>query len=131
MKSLSQLADDLTFAYNQKSNEGMTALLAEDATAEVIGSGFPVEVGPDVISKTSFPHILDEVESPLSAEAHEIDGVPVIVLRRKSDGLVDMLMKLKDKSGLIGRIDYLVVHFRRDEMVEMVTPLGLEVCSAN
>ncbi len=38
-------------------------------------------------------------------------------------------MRLQERDGRIARIDYLVTAFRRDEMVDLASPLGIEVCS--
>ena len=52
---MSDLADRFASAYNERSLKSLTSLLSNDATAQVMGSPFPVEEGRKKIAETWFP----------------------------------------------------------------------------
>ena len=46
-------------AYNARDLDALTALLADEATAELVGSDFPAEHGPAAIAAGSLTHLLE------------------------------------------------------------------------
>ena len=127
-----KLAESLAEAFNRRSLNEMASLLAETATAEVLDSGFPVEEGRAAISKISFPYLLNngDANEPLKAQARMIEDTPFVLLCREKTGEADVVMKFQEEEGKIIRIDYLVTGFRRDEMVQLLEPLGIKVILA-
>ncbi len=124
MSAPCELATAFATAFNRHDVDGMIGLLHEDATAEVLGSGFPEERGVNDIRKKSFPHLLDEAESAVQAEVQDND---LVFLRRKQDGALDVAIRIHAHDGKIARIEYLVTHFRRDELVRLAGPRGIVV----
>ena len=104
----------------------MVALLSENATAEVLDSGFPVEEGPKKISVTSFPHILGDSDGTLSAELWQD-----YVLLRSKDGKLDMAVRLMEQDGKIGRIEYLTIWHRLDDVRKIAEERGIPVQSTS
>jgi hypothetical protein len=125
--SVSDLARRFAEAFNQRNLQDMAALLADDATAEVLGSGFGIETGRSMITQTSLQHILDDKRAPLQAEAREIAGDTFVLLLRKSDRSLDVATRLQTANNRICRLEYLVTHFRREEMIRLMEPLKIEV----
>ncbi|MBI2923082.1 MAG: hypothetical protein HYY18_18665 [Planctomycetes bacterium] len=123
------MADRLADAFHRRDMEAMAALLAESATAQVLGSPFPEESGAASIAKTSFPYLLDDAHEPLFAEARSLKNEECVLLRRKRDGALDVLLRLRLDAGRIARIEYLVTGFRREDMLALVESLGILVAA--
>ena len=117
----------LAEAFNRHDKEAMSALLAPDATAQVLGSPFPEEIGAATIATTSFTYLLDDAARPLGAEARMLKGDACVLLRRQGDGALDVLFRIRHRAGKLTRIEYLVTGFRRDEMLSLVNSLGIPV----
>ena len=93
--------------FNSRSTAGIAALIAEDATAEVIGSGLPVEEGRQKILLTSIPYMMGEQCGTPDAEAVEWRGEPHVVLRAPgADGALVILIAVHTTGGMITRLDY-------------------------
>ena len=124
---LFSLAEKFADAFNRRDVNALGDLLCSDATAEVVGSGWPEEQGRAAILATSIPHIMDE-GTPLAAEArHSGDGV-FVLLRRKNGGELDTVLRCQSRDGKISRLDYLVTGFCRAEMARLAEPLGIPLC---
>ena len=114
-------------AFNGKDLDGLAELLASDATAEVLNSGFPVEKGREVIRKTSLPYILDS-EVPLTAEVWVDEGVGYVLLRESGGNrALDMALRLICAGGAIQRIEYWVQDHRPDDVSRIGVKAGIAV----
>lgn len=114
------LAQAFADAFNARDIDAMVRLLSDDATAEVLRSGFPVEVGKEAIRTTSFPYLL---------EGGELRGVAVseaLVFLCNQVEEVDVIVRLEG-GGVIESIEYLVTGFSRGEMVEVAGQFSLGV----
>lgn len=118
-----ELIDEFVAAFNKRDLAGLMLLLAEDATAEVLGSGFGTERGPSDIAAKSLAHMLDEEGSKLTAERF---GDRVLFL---NDGKLDTAAAIEG-DGRITRIEYYVVWFRAGELNKIATERGIEVAPA-
>lgn len=119
------MIDKFVAAFNARNLDGLKALLATDATAQVIGAPFPVERGADVIAATSLPHMLGGDER-LSAESFNHDGKPW-VLFRAPDGTLDTVATIAFERGLITRIEYFVTHFAAKVVAKIAKARGIAV----
>lgn len=90
-------------AFTARNLTAMTALLAPDATTELVGSGFPPEEGAGAIREGSFAHLLEG--EGLTAEAMEFEGAPYVAFRDE-DGEVDSLTALTVEDGAITKLRY-------------------------
>ena len=90
-------------AYNARSVQAMAALLAPDATTELVGSGFPPEQGAGAIREGSFAHLLEG--QGLAASAIEVEGTAYVAFR-EADGTLDSLAALTTQDGTITRLRY-------------------------
>ena len=105
---MSDLHQTFADAFNARDLQALVNLLADDATAEVLGSPFPIEQGPDQIAKTSFPHVLDE-QAALRASLGVAEGERWILLRANAGaGPVDTAIRLETKGSSIARVEYVV-----------------------
>lgn len=103
-------------AFNERDIDALVATLSDDVTAEVVGSPFGVETGPDDVRAKSLTHLLDEdAWGPLTAHALPYDGRQWIVFVG-ADGSVDCAASVDVVPAGVRRLDYLVVHFRPDEL---------------
>lgn len=118
-----QLMDEFVAAFNKRDLAGLMLLLAEEATAEVLGSGFGTERGPNDIAGKSLAHMLDESGSKLTAERF---GEHILFL---NDGKLDTAATIKG-DGRITRIEYYVVWFRGGELNKIAAERGIEVAPA-
>jgi hypothetical protein len=112
-------------AFNARRLEQLADLLSENATAEVLGSGFPVEFGRNQIRSTSLPHLLGDGNDPLVAEVWEEDHV----LLREPAGRrrVDSAIRIQAQGRFILRLEYLVLGFRREELERICAAAGYEL----
>jgi len=102
------LLDDFVRAFNRRDAHDMAGLLAHDATAQVLGSPFPQEQGPEAIRTTSFPHLL-EADPPLTASRARIVGGDCVLLRtREGRGPIDTVVLFGLADFRIQHLDYVV-----------------------
>jgi hypothetical protein len=116
-------------AFNARDLARLKALLAPGATAQVMGSPFPVEHGPDVIASTSLPHMLGGSGEQLTAEAFH-EGGQDWVLFVASDGTLDTAATIASNEGRITRIEYFVTHFAMDTVRRLAKARGIGVHGA-
>jgi len=125
-------AAKLQRAFNGRDLDAMEALLAPSATAEVLGSGFPVEKGPEEIRKTSLAYLIAEEQGSLMAEAVKVDGGDYLLLRQAQGARpIDSAMRVICEAGQITRLEYLVIHFRPKELRLLAEGLGLPLAQAD
>jgi hypothetical protein len=110
--------DQFVAAFNDKNLDGLGACLAEDASAQVLGSPFPVEEGRDAICATSLPYLL---ESDLQARRVDHPTIAVVLLR---DGCLDVAIEMDDG---IATLRYLTMPHRSDELRTVASDLALRV----
>ncbi len=89
-------------AYNARDLGALTALLAEEATTELVGSGFAEEQGPAAIAAGSLAHLL---EGGLKAEVLQAEAGRFVAFRQ-DDGGLDSLAALTEAGGRIARLRY-------------------------
>ncbi|MCC6573999.1 MAG: hypothetical protein IT462_09420 [Planctomycetes bacterium] len=117
--------DSFVAAFNQRDLAALKALLATDATAEVLGSGFGTERGPDDIGKKSLTHMLSD-ENPLIAEHFALHG-QTYVLFLNADKQLDTAATIQSATGKITRIEYLVTWFRADSLKPLAAARGIQI----
>jgi len=124
--SSEDLAARFADAFNARDLDAMTALLAPEATAQVLGSPFPVEERPATIRATSFAYLLAEEDGSLQAEPVRHAGTDYVLLR-KSAGVraLDCVARLRVLEARIEGIEYLVSAFRKSELASLAAALGL------
>ena len=131
-QSSPSLAEQLGTAFNQRDLDALEALLAPAATAEVLGSGFPVEQGPAKIRETSLAYLLAEEQGSLKAEAVGVDGGDYVLLRQgQGTRPIDSAIHVISEAGQITRLEYLVLHFRETELRQMAEGLGLPLAETD
>ena len=115
-------------AFRRRDLAGLTALLTDDATAEVVGSGFPVERGPADIEAKSLTHMLGTPQSQPDIEVFDHGGTPRLLFLSGSPPRLDTVadVVLDPGSGRIARIEYHVVWFRADELARTASARGIE-----
>lgn len=114
-------------AFNDRNLRALTALLCEDARAEVVGSGFPIEEGRDSIASISFPYLMNEQTPPLRAQVHASAHEHLVLLVQTDTGLLDCVARLHADARGIVQIDYLVPYFCRPAMLKIVEGTGIPV----
>jgi hypothetical protein len=122
--------DSFIAAFNARDLGALKAPLAADATAQVIGSPFPVEHGPDVIAATSLPHMPGGSGEELVAEAFDEAGQQWVLLIA-SDGTLDTAATAAVSEDGITRIEYFVTHFALDTVRRVANARGISVRAAN
>lgn len=111
------LPEQLALAFNARDLDAMTALLAPGATAQVLGSEFPVERGPAKIRATSLTYLLQEEQGRLHAEAVTSADVDHLLLRRGGGrGPLDCAIRVHSDAGQIQRLEHLVIWFRKADL---------------
>ena len=90
--SVKSVRQDFVRAFNDGDLDALSACLAEDAWAEVVGAPFPREEGRATIRATSLTYLLGE---SLTAEERESQ-----VLLRDREGSVDMTLRFEERDGL-------------------------------
>ena len=90
-------------AFNARDADALHALLAPDATTELVGSGFPEEQGPDAIRAGSITHLLED--GALVATSVAVEGTPYVAFHDGA-GQLDSLAALQHAGGAIGRLRY-------------------------
>lgn len=126
------LAEQLGHAFNARDLNAMEALLAPSATAEVLGSGFPVEEGPVKIGETSLAYLIAEEQGSLTAEPLRLEGGDYLLLRQaQGTRPIDSAIRVIGEAGQITRLEYLVIHFRLAELRQMAEGLGLPLAQAD
>ena len=112
-------------AFNARDLDALRALLAEDATAQVLGAPFPEERGAAAIATTSLPHLL-EPDADLGAALAEHDGRRLVLLRRdRGAGPLDTVVEASVSGGRVRRLAYTVAPFRPDELAALGDALGI------
>ena len=115
-------------AFNAGDPASMTAMLSSRATAQVIGSDFPVEVGSEAISRTSFAYLLDQGDDPLIAEVWRGEGGVHVLLREAAgDRALDTAIRLHTLEGLITRVEYVVFPHQPEELQKIARAAGSSV----
>ena len=115
----------LVEAFNRREIPRVVQLLAPDATAEVLGSPFPVERGRDVIARTSLPHVLDS-KAGLVASVALANGHPWILLRSQGGrGPIDTAIRIDHEGGRVTRIEYVVAPHQPEALRTLGAQLGL------
>lgn len=104
-------------AFTAADTDALRATLAQTVTAEVLGSGFGTETGPDDVLAKSVAHLLDRDEwGPLSAHVLRHDGDDWIAFVGAESKRVECAARVETADGRITRLGYLVEHFRPDEL---------------
>ena len=128
--TLRDLARRFATAYDQRGLEALVALLAEDATALVVDSPFPEEIGRAVIAHTSLPHILGDGSDPLRAEPWASPEATHVLLREASgDRALDTAIRLQARGGRITRLEYLVTWHAAQDLARIAQAIGASVRS--
>ena len=112
-------------AFNARQVPRVADLLTDDATAEVLGSPFPVERGRDAIASTSLPHVLDPGAGLVASVVHA-DGHPWILLRAdEGQGPIDTAIRIDHEASRVTRIEYLVAPHQPEALRALGAQLGL------
>lgn len=112
-------------AFNRRDLAGASALLAPDATAEVLDSGFPEERGREVIECTSLPYLLDPA-ALLVASVVLAEGDPWVLLRSDDgSGPIDTAIRARIRQGKILRLEYLVAPHQPEALRAVGLACGL------
>ena len=112
-------------AFNGRQVPRVAELLAPDATAEVLGSPFPVEHGREVIARTSLPHVLAP-EAGLVASLGVAKGTPWILLRTQDGaGPIDTAIRIDHEGTRVTRIEYVVAPHEPMALRAIGAQLGL------
>lgn len=134
------LHDNFAAAFNARDMAALKALLSPEATAEVLGSGFGTERGPEDIAAKSLTHMLGiggdhgDRAAPLHAETFTHEGTPyVLFLTVGAPPQLDTAATLAT-AGVAGReaitrIEYLVQWFRADALASIAAARGIAVTS--
>ncbi len=121
---------DVTTAFVDAFNAGdlarLRALLAPDATAEVMGSRFPVERGPADIEAKSLTHMLSWSPERLRAERFVRDGADWLLFLDPGSGALEAAATIVG-SGLITRIEYFVGWHRPQVLAALGAARGVTV----
>ena len=117
-------------AFNAGAVARLADLLADDATAQVLGSPFPVEKGRDAIARTSLPHVLDP-SAGLVASLGNARDEPWILLRTENGrGPIDTAIRIGHDAGRVTRIEYVVAPHQPDALRALGEQLGLPTVEA-
>jgi hypothetical protein len=126
------LAAQFEAAFNLRDLDALAALLAPEATAQVLGSELHVEEGPATIRDTSLRYLLREEEGSLQAEARQHEGGNYILIRRsQGERPLDCAVRMSAAGDRITRLEYLVVWFREAELKALGAGLGIPVCTSD
>ena len=90
-------------AYGARDLGGMAGLLAPDAVAELVGSGFPPETGAGAIREGSLAHLLEGED--LTADVVTVEGASYVAFLDEDGGL-DSLAALAVQGGLVVGLRY-------------------------
>lgn len=119
------LLDRFIDRFNARDLPGLTALLLDDATAEVVG--MVQEYGRDQIEKGSLYHTLFQEEGESRAARATYLGEPIIVLwYRGADGdAVEDVLRFVERDGRIAALRY--AYFCPEVLREVGAALGVPV----
>ena len=124
--SSEDLAARFADAFNARDLDAMTALLAPESTAQVLGSPFPVEEGPATIRATSLAYLLGEEDGSLQAEPVSHAGADYVLLRKSTGArALDSVARLRSRGDRIERLEYLVHAFRKAELASVAAALDI------
>lgn len=125
--SAQRLSERFQAAFNEQDLRGLVSLLSSDATAEVLDSGFPVERGPEVIAKTSFPHILgiEDGSRRVQARAWVDDEDSTAYVLLLLDGRLDSAVRVLCTGELIDRLEYVVQPHQPAEVKRLAERAGI------
>ena len=117
-------------AYNGMSLDALENLLAEDATAQVLGTGWPEEKGSRQIRKISLSHILGlgGGTDPLVAEAWAEGEKHYVLLLDKENRTLDTAIRIHCADGgadKIQRLAYLVLGHQHQELSRIGAKAGV------
>lgn len=90
-------------AFNARDLTAMTAMLAPEATTELVGSGFPAEQGAGAIREGSFAHLLEG--EGLRAARLTFEGSDFVAFHAE-DGTLDSLTSLTVDGDAITKLRY-------------------------
>jgi len=90
-------------AYNAADLSAMAALLAPEATTELVGADVAPEVGPEAIRAGSFTHILGDGD--LRATPLDLPEGRLVAFHA-ADGALDSLAAFTTDAGLVSAIRY-------------------------
>lgn len=127
-----RVVDEFVRAYNLGDLDALEALLAPDATAQVLGSNLPIERGSKKIRDTSLAYLLGDGTDELVAERWDEDSVHYVLLREPTGARdMDSAIRIEVSDGRIRRLEYLVLFHKHDELVRIGELAGIELRSVN
>lgn len=121
------LLDRFVAAFNARDLKGLTAMMREDATVEVVGMG--IEYGREAIGrenkKGSLYVTLFLADRPPRAERREFMGEPIVISWSFHDGqeVVDDILRFEEQEGEISRFRY--YYFCPETIAEVAEALGV------
>ncbi|MHC4451023.1 MAG: nuclear transport factor 2 family protein [Planctomycetota bacterium] len=116
--------DRFVQAFNERDLAALAACLAEDATAVVEGSPFPVESGREAIRTTSLPYLLDE---SMALRAKAVDHPSIAIALLDAQGRLDVAIEAKQTHGSLASLRYFTMPHRPDDLRSIAGDLGLGV----
>ena len=117
--------DAFADAFNRRDRDALAALLDADATAEVLGAPFPLEVGRERIQATSLPHLLDETVG-LVASTVDAGAERWVVLRtEQGHGPIDTAVHLEHDGTTIHRLAYVTGPHQPERLHAIGSACGL------
>jgi len=105
-------------AFARRDLGGLAALLAPDAEAELVGSGFEPERGPERIRAGALAHVLGPGDPSLVAEAGE-DGTVLLV--QGPGGPVEMVVAIQWTGDRIRRLRFHTLSHDRETVAQAAT----------
>ena len=112
-------------AFNRHDDSALCALLADDATARVLGAPFPEERGAQAIGNTSLPYLLDP-KGHLGASVAEVEGAPGILLRAEDgEGPIDTAIRIETNADRICCLEYIVAPHEPSRLLAIGAALNL------
>ena len=131
MSESASAAEKFAEAFNAGDLDALEGLLESNATAEVLGSGFPVEKGAAQIRETSLAYLLKEAETdPLTAEVWKDEETEYVLLREpKGARALDSAIRVISADGKIARLEYLVLFHQLEELKQIGAKLSIQLRS--
>lgn len=115
----------LVAAFNRRDVPRVVELLAADATAEVLGSPFPVERGRDTIARTSVPHVLDPAAGLVASLAVAGERPWILLRGDEGRGPIDTAIRIDHERDLVTRIEYVVAPHQPEALRTLGAQLGI------
>ncbi|MHC4223622.1 MAG: nuclear transport factor 2 family protein, partial [Planctomycetota bacterium] len=113
--------DRFVDAFNRQDLDGLTSLLAADATAELVGSGVAPERGPERIREGPLAHMLGGEGEPLVAE---IAGENLVLLAQGPQGPIDMAVTVESAGGAVTTLRFHTLWHDRETVVAFAEAAG-------